>query len=155
MLAVTHPRPEEPALTPDETTFDDVKQAVHGRSEEEIEKYALSFDGGVGGLLDLVFANLPGAFLPDRAGGKPASFQFRIAGPDATHDYFVDVRDSRCETGRGTIDAPGVTMRMDLPVFLRVLTGVIHPVRALMTRKIGVSGDMMTATKFESWFARP
>jgi putative sterol carrier protein len=128
---------------------------VHGRSEEDIEAYATAFDGGVPGLLDLVFGNLPGAFLPDRAGGKPASFQFVIAGPAETYEYFVDVHDGRCETGRGRVADPGVTMRMDLPVFLRVLTGVIHPVRALMTRKIGVSGDMMTATKFESWFQRP
>ena len=137
------------------TAFHAIKANIAGRSDSEIKAYVASRDGGVDGILDLVFDQLPAAFLPDKAGGQAISFQYEINTEDGTRYYYADVRDGVCTAGPGRLADPRVTMSMEIPVFLQVLTGTIAPVRAFLTRKIRVVGDMMAATKFESWFARP
>jgi len=139
----------------DPKAFHEIKTAIDGRSAVEINSYAAAREGGVAGLLDLVFVNLPGAFLPQRAGDQAITFQYVLRAPDGEHRHYAVVRDGVCETGRGDIGSPTVTMTMDLSVFLQVMVGTLAPVRAFLVRKIKVSGDMMAATKFESWFARP
>jgi putative sterol carrier protein len=135
--------------------FYEIKDAIDGRSPIEIAQWSAAFDGGIDTLLDMIFANLPDAFLPDQAEGKTASFQFEIDTHSGIRSYWADVHDDICEVGSGSLDVARVTMSMDLSVFLEVLTGLMHPVRAFLTRKIRTRGDMMTATKFETWFARP
>jgi len=132
-----------------------IKNAIDGRSPAGIAQWSASFDGGVDALLDQVFANFPDAFLSDQAEGKAASFQFEIDTPAGPKSYWADVHDDVCEVGPGALATAKVTMAMDISVFLEVLTGQMHPVRAFLTRKIRTRGDMMTATKFETWFARP
>lgn len=139
----------------DEKLFQEIRDAIDRRSAQEIDDYASTREGGVDGLLELVFAKLPGAFLPERAGDQAITFQYVLTAADGERRYHAVVRDGRCRTGQGDVDAPTVTMVMDLPVFLQVLVGTLAPVRAFLTRKIKVTGDMMAATKFESWFARP
>jgi putative sterol carrier protein len=136
-------------------TFHEIRQGVENRSNDEIHAFAARHEGGTEALLDLVFANLPGAFLPERSGGKDISFQFVINEPGASHPYYADVRDNVCAAGRGELPDPRVTLAMDLAVFLQILTGAMAPVRAFLLRKIQVTGDTMSAIKFESWFARP
>lgn len=139
----------------DPQAFNEIKTAIDGRSAAEINAYVAGREGGVDGLLDLVFANLPGAFLPERAAGLGITFQYVLQTPEGERRYHAVVRDGVCTTGKGDIASPTTTMSMDLSVFLQVLVGTLAPVRAFLTRKIKVSGDMMAATKFESWFARP
>jgi putative sterol carrier protein len=98
---------------------------------------------------------LPGAFLPDKAKNQEISFQFEINTAEGVRHYYADVRAGVCHAEKGRMDAPRVTMIMEIPVFLQILTGTMAPVRAFLTRKIKVVGEMMAATKFESWFARP
>ena len=141
--------------TDDDRAFHEIRDAIDGRSAQEIDAYAGARDGGVDGLLDLVFAQLPGAFLPERAGDQAITFQYVLTTAQGERRYHAVVRDSLCRTGRGDVAAPSVIMTMTLPVFLQVLVGTLAPVRAFLTRKMKVTGDMMAATKFESWFARP
>lgn len=135
--------------------FHEIKQAIAGLDTDGVDAYAADRPDGAEGLLDLVFANLPGAFLPERAGGQNISFQYVITSNGEAHRYHAVVADGVCTAGRGDVESPNVTMTMDLAVFLQVLVGTMAPVRAFLTRKIKVSGEMMAATKFESWFARP
>jgi len=136
-------------------TFYEIKENIEARSDQDIHSYVTSRDGGVDSILDLVFEQLPGAFLADKAGQRKIDFQYEINTPDGPRYYFADVHDGACYCGRGKLATPRVTMIMDIAVFLQVLTGTMAPVRAFLTRKIRVIGDMMAATKFESWFARP
>ncbi|MCE6993950.1 SCP2 sterol-binding domain-containing protein [Saccharothrix sp. S26] len=135
--------------------FHEIKQAITGLDADGVDAYAADRPGGAQALLDLVFANLPGAFLPERAGDQNISFQYVITSGGEIHRYHAVVSDGVCTAGRGDVESPNVTMTMDLAVFLQVLVGTMAPVRAFLTRKIKVSGEMMAATKFESWFARP
>jgi alkyl sulfatase BDS1-like metallo-beta-lactamase superfamily hydrolase len=135
--------------------FHEIKEGIAGRGDAEIAAYVNGRDGGADALLDVVFGQLPGAFLPERAKQQAISFQFAINTDGGVRHYWADVRDGACLSGAGELAAPRVTLTMDIAMFLQVLTGTMAPVRALLTRKIKVVGDMMAATKFESWFARP
>ncbi|HEV3362071.1 MAG TPA: SCP2 sterol-binding domain-containing protein [Pseudonocardiaceae bacterium] len=137
------------------TAFHEIKNGIAGRSDSEIKAYVAAREGGTDGVLDLVFRELPDAFLAEKAKQQEISFQYEINTEDGPRFYYADVRDGRCHSGQGKLPDPRVTMTMEIPVFLQVLTGTMAPVRAFLTRKIKVAGDMMAATKFESWFARP
>ncbi|MFG2830746.1 SCP2 sterol-binding domain-containing protein [Streptomyces sp. NPDC048434] len=135
--------------------FYEIKSHISDKSDAEIRAYVDGREGGVEAILDLVFAQMPGAFLPEKAGTQEISFQYEITGANGPRYYYADVRDGGCHCGSGKLEKPRVTMTMEIPIFLQVLTGTMAPVRAFLTRKIRVSGDMMAATKFESWFSRP
>lgn len=142
------------SVTPDRA-FGEIKEAVGNRSDEEAIAWIEEHEGGAGALLDLVFEELPNALIAERVGDARISFQFVIDTPEGSRNYFAIIADGKCHCDLGETVGPTVSMYMDILVFLRVLTGSLAPVRAFLTRKIRVSGDMMTATKFESWFARP
>lgn len=138
-----------------DTVFHEVKTAIKSLSDTGIKEYVNQLDGGLDGLLNLVFSQLPGSFLPEKAGKNAVSFQYEILAEDGPRFYYADIADGSCVAGPGQLPAPRVTMTMEIPVFLQVMTGVLAPVRAFLGRRIKVKGDMMAATKFESWFARP
>ncbi|NKY97208.1 SCP2 sterol-binding domain-containing protein [Nocardiopsis alborubida] len=141
--------------TTSEQSFQEIRKAVHGRSDDEVLAWVDQREGGADALLNLVFEELPGALIADRAGESVISFQFVIETSGGTRNYFALIEDGKCHCAHGETSGPTVSMRMDVVVFLRVLTGSLAPVRAFLSRRIKVTGDMMTATKFESWFARP
>jgi hypothetical protein len=142
-------------LTGSDEVFARVKDILVTQGGAGVRAYAMEEYGGVAGLLDLAFDQLPGAFIPERAGARAIGFQFVIEDVAQTHGYFADVRDGQCRTGRGTMEQPSTTLTMTLEDFLGVLVGSLAPARAFLTKKIRVQGEMMSATKFESWFRRP
>lgn len=148
--------PESPRSSTDtDQVFAHIKDVLVTQGDSGVRAYAQEQYGGVAGLLDLVFEQLPGAFLQERAGTRAIAFQFVIEDSDVTHAYFADVRDGQCGTGRGMLDEPNTTLTMTLADFLGVLVGSLAPARAFLTKRIRVQGEMMAATKFESWFRRP
>ncbi len=135
--------------------FRDILAALEGGGEDELRHYATARLGGVVPLLDLVFAQLPNAFMASRAGTREIGFQFVIVDAATTHEYFADVRGGSCRTGRGRLPGSTTTLTMTFADFAAVLVGTLAPVRAFLSKRIRVSGEMMAATKFESWFQRP
>lgn len=143
-------------MTVDMTAFQELKEAVSSRSKEGLLEYVTTHEGGVDGLLEQIFGNLPNAFRPDRAKDQQADFQYEIKAPDGNvREYFVRVRDGVCESGQGRVEAPRVTMTVDVLDFLRLVTGKLNGMQAFLTGKVKLSGDMFYATKFETWFERP
>lgn len=139
----------------DTSRFDEIKQAASSRSDEDILNFARRQDGGIGGLLDEVFGNMPSAFRPDRAKGQQAEFQYIVETPDGPIEYFVRVRDGLCESGRGTVSNPQLTSTLGLPTFLRLATGRLNGMQAFLRGKVKLSGNTLFAAKFEHWFERP
>src|SRR5262249_35670760 len=132
-----------------------IKQNVTSRSEAEIHSWLRDREGGVDQLLDLIFAQFPASLRADKVKGTEIDFQYNLDTPEARRVDDASRARGTCRCGRGALPAPTVTMTMDVSVFLRVLIGETMPVRAFLTGKIKVRGDMMAATKFETWFTRP
>lgn len=137
------------------TEFTELKTLVASKTRDELLAYANEQEGGPAAVLDRVFDNMPRAFRPEKARGQSVAFQYVIDTPDGAKEYFVRLHDGTCETGRGTVDSPKLTMKVALPEFLRLITGQLNGTQAFLTGKIKLSGDIFYAAKFENWFERP
>ncbi|MFH8627919.1 SCP2 sterol-binding domain-containing protein [Streptomyces vietnamensis] len=143
----------------DRTAFDRLAEVVADRKGDGLADYAREHDGGPHGLLDDVFTNMTNAFLPGKAAGERADFQYVLrldrSAEGEEYRYFLSVADGTCRWGRGTVTDPKVTMQVTVPDFLRLVTGKLNSMQAFLTRRVRISGDTFYATKFEKWFERP
>ncbi|MFB6891037.1 SCP2 sterol-binding domain-containing protein [Kitasatospora sp. NPDC056327] len=139
----------------DTSRFEAIKEAAGHRKDDEVLAFARAQEGGIAGLLDDVFANMPEAFRAERAKGQEACFQYVINTPDGAHEYFVEIAGDTCRTGRGRTPAPKLTTTVSLPTFLKLLTGRLNGMQAFLGGKVKLSGNTLYAAKFEHWFERP
>ena len=139
----------------DASRYEDLAAAVDSMSSDELVATIRSQDGGVDEFLDQVFAGMGGAFLPERAGNQEAVVQYDVGTPDGTRSYTMRVAGGRCEIGRGAADNPKATLSSGLADFLRLLTGKLNPMQALMTGKIRAKGDLFFLQTMQGWFQRP
>jgi putative sterol carrier protein len=139
----------------DASDYAKLSAAVEQRSSEELVGAIQQQEGGVGGLLDQVFAGMGRSFNPAKAGGQEAEVQYEISAPDGTHEYAMRIADGRCETERGRADNPRVTVRIGLADFLRLITGNANGMQMFMTGRLRVAGDLFFAQTYQSWFDRP
>jgi putative sterol carrier protein len=139
----------------DASDYSSLKGAVEGKSNEELVSAIQQQEGGVGGVLDKVFAGMSESFNPDKASGQQAVVQYEINAPDSTHEYAMRIADGRCEIDQGRAESPRVTIRIGLGDFLRLITGGANGMQLFMTGKLKVAGDLFFAQTYQSWFDRP
>jgi putative sterol carrier protein len=141
-------------MTVDAAEFEKIKAAAAG-GKHEVQAYVEGYAGGPGALAETIFTAMPDFFRPDKAKGANADFQYHVKTSDGVRDWVIGVHDGVCESRPGTIENPRVTMTVGLPEFLRMLTGQMNGMQAFLTGKVRLSGDIFSATKFETWFDRP
>ena len=139
----------------DASDYSSLKGAVEGKSNEELVSAIQQQEGGVGGVLDKVFAGMSESFNPDKAAGQQAVVQYEINAPDRTHEYAMRIADGRCEIDQGRAESPRVTIRIGLGDFLHLITGGANGMQLFMTGKLKVAGDLFFAQTYQSWFDRP
>ncbi|MEU1013058.1 SCP2 sterol-binding domain-containing protein [Streptomyces sp. NPDC088810] len=139
----------------DTRRFEEIKEVAGSRKEEEVFDFARQQTGGIAGLLDDIFGNMPEAFRADRAKGQEATFQYLISTPDGVFPYFVEIAGGTCRTGRGRVESAKLTTTVGLPAFLKLLTGRLNGMQAFLGGKVKLSGNTLYAAKFEHWFERP
>lgn len=100
-----------------------------------------------------VFAQMPEAFLADKAGDLRATFQFNLSG-EGGGDWAVVIADGTCTVNEGKADKPDVTIGMAADDYVKMTTGELQPVVAFMQGKIKLQGDMSLAMKVQELFAR-
>jgi putative sterol carrier protein len=94
---------------------------------------------------------MPANFNPDAAAGVDAVFQFDISGDEAAQYYLV-VKDQKCEIAQGTHASPNVTFNMASPDFIDMMTGKLSGQAAFFSGKLRVSGDLMLAQRLGNFF---
>lgn len=132
--------------------LDTLKDLVAGRGDEEVVQAVEA--KGVDRVLDKVFEGMRSRFVPERAGGQQAVAQWDVMAPDGERVYQLKVADGACSLAKGVTETPRVTLRLTLPNFLRLVTGELDAMRAFMTGKLKVAGDVMFAPTMQSWFGR-
>jgi putative sterol carrier protein len=123
---------------------------IEGRSDDEINQTVQAL--GPDAVLEKVFEGMVKAFLPERAGGQSAVIQWNVSTLGNVQTYQLKVADGRCTAQKGTPEAPRVSLSVDLPNFLRVITGKLNGQQAFFTGKLKLTGDMMFAVTQETWF---
>ncbi len=94
---------------------------------------------------------MPTRFNPDAASGVDAVFQFDISG-DEVGQYYLVVKDQKCQISEGTHASPNVTFSMASGDFIDMMTGKISGQAAFFSGKLRVSGDLMLAQRLGSLF---
>jgi putative sterol carrier protein len=98
-----------------------------------------------------IFAQMPQAFLADKAGDLRATFQFSLSG-EGGNDWAVTVADGTCTVVEGKADKPSITIGMAADDFVKMVDGELQPVTAFMQGNIKLQGDMNLAIKLQEVF---
>jgi DNA-binding SARP family transcriptional activator len=105
-----------------------------------------------------LFTAMAHAFRPRMALGFEGSIVFELvpvqdgADPAASDWWTVDVRAGSASARRGRGADATLTLRAGLADFVRLLSGELNPVQALMERRFDYEGDVLAATRLAEMF---
>jgi len=123
---------------------------LEGRSDEEITQGVVA--QGADTVLGQIFAGMVEAFLPQKAGSQSAVIQYDINVGGTVHTYQLKIAGGKCELVKGAAGPARVTLALQAPDFLRLVTGTLNGMQAFMTGKLKLTGDMMFAQVMQGWF---
>lgn len=103
-----------------------------------------------GGILE----EMPSYFLPDKAQGARATFQFELSG-DGGGTFVISVADGQCSVSEGPINSPSVILKMAASDFMAMAKGELDAMKAFMGGRIKGQGELGLAMRFSEWFDRP
>ena len=98
-----------------------------------------------------VFEKMPEVFNAGAAAGVNLIFQFHVTG-DQGGDWNVVVKDSTCQVNTGVNPSPSVTFTMEDADWVAMWSGELDGMKAFMTGKLKLSGDIMSAQLLQSLF---
>jgi len=98
-----------------------------------------------------VFDAMRPAFVPAKARGVHATYQWHLKNPDGG-DWFVTVTDGHFEMGRGTIPNPNVVFICTGRDWVRLSNGTLSGVWAYLTGRLKVRGSHQLARKLDEMF---
>jgi putative sterol carrier protein len=127
----------------------DLMELTTGSDDEIAEKI---HEAGTDNVLDAVFTGMQERFQPDKAGGVDAQLQWLVADGGDEHPYTLTVKDGTCETGRGRVDDPRVTLTTDVVSFAKLMAGKAPGPVLYMSGKLEIQGDLMIAQRMTSFF---
>ncbi len=91
------------------------------------------------------------AYDTKAAPGLEADVQL-IAGGDGGGNYVLSIKNDAASVIEGLAQSPTVTINVLAADWIAILKGELDPVRAFMTGKLKVSGDMGLMMKFQKLF---
>lgn len=130
---------------------EDLFRFVEGLDDREIER-KVEADDGVDAFLGKVFRGVQQSFVADRAAGRRAVAQWDILAPGGLRSWTLRVADGRCDILEGPADAPELRLQVSLPDYLRLVAGTLSTTKAVLTRRLRLSGDYALAQELSSWF---
>jgi putative sterol carrier protein len=107
-------------------------------------------------ILDEIFRRFPEYYKPG-PGAVDAAIAFKITGrADGDADrYRVQIAGGEVRAGRDLDVDPRVTIVIDGPGFLKLVTGNINPVMSFVTGKLKIRGDLAFAAQIPALFRIP
>ena len=91
-------------------------------------------------------------FEPAKAAGFAGEIQYELLGPEGVMKWVVRIDGGRAITRAGEARTPVTTLRMRLPLFVRVAARELHPVKAYREGWLEVSGDFGLAARINVMF---
>lgn len=98
-----------------------------------------------------LFEVMPGRFNSAAAQGVNKTLQWNITG-DETGTWAFKIVDGEGQLIPGGVDKPDVTFTTSAKDWLAIAEGKLDSMKAFMTGKLKVSGDMMLAMKVPQFF---
>ena len=97
------------------------------------------------------FDTLNDRFVQSASKGVEAIFQFEISG-DAGGTWHVIVKDEKLEINSGSHDDPSARITSSDANYLKICNGDMNGLRAVMTRKMKIQGNLVLARKMQHMF---
>ena len=97
---------------------------------------------------------LPEAFIPEKAAGVDADIQLHMTG-DGGGDYAVMIHNQKLETKEGTVLNPDLTFTISAVDVVEIANRRLDPMRAFMSGRIQMNGNMHKAMSLLSLFRMP
>ena len=95
--------------------------------------------------------SIPQYFVPEKAEGVDAVIQFSLSG-DQGGDWMVTIRNKECQVARGIAPDPRLTFSAEAQDCLDILMDKLDGMRAYMTGRLRLKGDLRLAMKIASFF---
>jgi tetratricopeptide (TPR) repeat protein len=104
-----------------------------------------------------LFSAMAKSFQPSTAFGFEGAIQFDVAvpadGDPLPPDWWtIEVRGRKATCHRGRHADPSATIHTSLPALVRLLSGELHPMRAVIEGKVRVDGDVLVAARIQDMF---
>ncbi len=97
------------------------------------------------------FATLDQRFVQTASEGVEAVFQFEISG-DGGGTWHVVVKDGAMSVGEGTHAKPSAVVTAKAADYVKIANGKMNGLRAVMTRKMKITGNLVMARKMQHMF---
>lgn len=97
------------------------------------------------------FETLDQRFVQSAAQGVDAVFQFDIGG-DGGGTWHVAVKDGVMEVGEGPHPRPSAVVTALAADYVQIANGDMNGLRAVMTRRMKISGNLVIARKMQQMF---
>jgi putative sterol carrier protein len=98
-----------------------------------------------------VFDGMRQSFVPARARGVHARYQFNLSGANGGL-WWIEVSDAKCRIGRGRIRDPGVTLIASDRDWVALSNGKLPGFWAFLTGRLKIQGDQQLARQLDEIF---
>ncbi|HEY1651218.1 MAG TPA: SCP2 sterol-binding domain-containing protein [Acidimicrobiales bacterium] len=145
----------EQALTKGKTAMatpeqDALREMITGKSDDEILALLRESPGGTSSVLDLTMAGMAGALDPDSAQDCVVGYEIDTEGDMVS--YRIEVRDHEVDMARRPPDDARVVLQLNVPEYLRLITGLLDGTEAFMSGRMRIRGDVMFAPQIGRMF---
>ena len=96
------------------------------------------------------FDTLGERFVADKATGVTASYVYELEGAGGG-TWTVKIDDGALSVVDGAVDSPSVTYKMKADQYVRLANGDLNGAKAVLTRKLKVSGSIGLARKMNNF----
>jgi alkanesulfonate monooxygenase SsuD/methylene tetrahydromethanopterin reductase-like flavin-dependent oxidoreductase (luciferase family)/putative sterol carrier protein len=120
---------------------------VKGRSDEQLDRLMASGPG-----LTVIFKGMEKAFVPEKARGFSGEILYELRGSKGMRSWTLAIDGYTATVEERSAEDPAVTLRADVPVFVRIAAGELDPARAMLDGKLVIEGDFAVAGRLGEMF---
>ncbi len=96
---------------------------------------------------------MPSAFVPERAKGLKATYQFELTG-DGGGNWVIEIADQQCQVREEVAAEPDATISLLATDYVALVKGELDAMGAFMRGKLKVKGNIGLAMKALNLFQR-
>jgi putative sterol carrier protein len=96
------------------------------------------------------FDNIENRFIADGAKGVTATYMWELSG-EGGGTWCAKIENGTIAISQGPAEKPNVTYQMDAGDYVKMVNGEINGTKAVMTRKLKVTGSILMAKKMNKF----